>query len=105
MFAPTNEAFDNLPAGLLESWFEPENRAQLRSIVESMVVAGRFTAVDLMERDSLENLRGEKLVLRNENGRLVVKDAAIVMPNIEAANGIIHGVDDVLRPMVVAELN
>jgi len=60
VFAPTDEAFANLPPGTLENLLKPENKNQLRKILTYHVVAGQVTAKDAAKLDSAKNARGWK---------------------------------------------
>lgn len=93
LFAPTDAAFDALPAGTVESLLRPENRDQLTSILTYHVIAGRIEAGDLLAAGSAKTASGERLPLG-----LSIGGAAIVQTDIKAENGIIHVIDAVLLP-------
>lgn len=98
VFAPTNAAFDQLPEGTVEALLQPENRDRLTAILTYHVVEGTATATDVQAMDSLSTLAGRALAVRTSNGTVVVGEAAVVEPNLEASNGVIHVIDAVLRP-------
>ena len=112
VFAPTNEAFAKLPAGAVQNLVMPENKAQLTKVLTYHVVAGNYSAQDLMHlvheghgQAMLKTVQGESLTI--EAGRrgkgLYVIDAAghqarITISNVGQSNGVIHVVNSVLMP-------
>jgi uncharacterized surface protein with fasciclin (FAS1) repeats len=93
VFAPTDTAFGNLPPGTVQTLVQ--NPPQLARILKFHVVAGKFTHADLMKIDSLESLEGS-LIPINCKQAFEVKNATVIMPDIEADNGIIHVIDRVI---------
>ena len=110
VFAPTNEAFAQLPAGTVDSLLLPENKAKLTAVLTYHVVAGRLTAADLIKmvaeghgRASLTTVNGEALTVTKVGRRLDVTDtkgrtAHVTIANVLQSNGVIHVVDTVLLP-------
>jgi uncharacterized surface protein with fasciclin (FAS1) repeats len=110
VFAPTNEAFNMLPAGSVDLLVKPENNKTLTKILTSHVVAGRYSGADLMKmiKDGngtaeLTTLSGHKLFLTRQSGAILVKDenggtAQVTIPNVFQSNGVIHVVNRVLIP-------
>lgn len=98
ILAPTDEAFEKLPAGTLESLLAPSSREQLLAILKLHVVPGRIYADRAAAAASAPSLAGEDLRFSLEGGRLTVNGARIVRPDLEAANGVVHAIDRVLLP-------
>ncbi len=110
VFAPTNAAFNLLPAGSVDLLVRPENNKTLTKILTSHVVAGRLNGNDLakMIKDGngtaiLNTVSGHKLMLSMQAGSILVKDenggtAIVTISNVYQSNGIIHVVDHVLIP-------
>ena len=110
VFAPTNEAFDKLPPGTVQTLLKPENKAMLTKILTYHVVAGRYTAADLMKmvKDGegtamLKTVEGEKLTISANGMHLYVKGeksgvAEITIPDVMQSNGVIQVVNSVLLP-------
>lgn len=110
LFAPVDKAFAGLPKGTLDTLRAPENREQLTRLVTYHVVAGRYSAADLVTRALegggkviLETLQGESLVVSHDGRKLVVFDAAggkavVTIPDAGQSNGVVHVVDRVLQP-------
>lgn len=94
VFAPTNEAFSNLPDGLLDDL----TNEQLIQILTYHVLDSEVASGDLDSQQAVEALAAEDLFI-TADGEVVVNDlATVVEADIEASNGIIHAVDEVLLP-------
>ena len=110
VFAPTNEAFDKLPKGTVESLLKTENKGTLTSILTYHVVAGKFMAKDVLKaiednngKFTITTVNGEKLVAHIMDGKVMLKDAkgnssTIVLTDVAASNGVIHAIDSVVMP-------
>jgi len=110
VFAPTNEAFDKLPAGTVDNLLKSENKATLVKILTYHVVAGRLTTKDLMEqvkaghgKAMLTTVQGGMLAVTEKHGKIILTDekggmAMITIPNVIQSNGVIQVVDNVLMP-------
>lgn len=110
VFAPTNEAFDKLPKGTVESLVKPENKAILTKILTYHVVAGKLDAKALAKLIKEGNgtaelktvsggilkasMKGSKLVLTDEKGGM----STVTIKNVYQSNGVIHVVDTVVLP-------
>ena len=97
VFAPTDEAFNKLPAGTVENLLKPENKAKLAKILAYHVVHGKVMAAEVktMEADTAE---GSKLNVKLADGKVTVNDANVIKTDIAATNGVIHVIDTVLMP-------
>ena len=96
VFAPTDEAFAKLPAGTLESLLaDPE---ALADILLYHVAEGKLTAKDVSERGFVTTLLGRPLAFTAMSDGVLVNNANVVAADIEATNGIIHVIDEVLVP-------
>lgn len=110
VFAPTNKAFDKLPAGTVQTLLKPENKAKLTAILEYHVVPGRITTRDLkmMIRKGhgeamLKTVQGDDLTFKEMHGHYYVMDAKgdkamITIPNVYQSNGVIQVINTVLLP-------
>ncbi len=98
VFAPTDEAFANLPEGTVESLLKPENKDQLTSILTYHVVPGKVTASDVVELSSAETVQGGKIDIKKKYGSVYVNDAKVVKTDIMSSNGVIHVIDAVILP-------
>jgi uncharacterized surface protein with fasciclin (FAS1) repeats len=98
VFAPTDEAFGQLPAGLVENLLKPENRQQLVSILTYHVVSGDLSAKQVVQQDKAETLNGQSVAIDLSGKGITVDEARVIATDIEAANGVIHVIDRVLLP-------
>jgi uncharacterized surface protein with fasciclin (FAS1) repeats len=111
VFAPTNEAFDKLPAGTVETLLKPENKGLLTKVLTYHVVAGRLSATDLEKKikegngtAELDTVEGGKLWASEHDGQhIMLKDekggtALVTIPNVFQSNGVIHVIDSVVMP-------
>jgi hypothetical protein len=99
VFAPNDDAFAALPAGLLEKLLLPENLAVLTSILTYHVVAGKVMSTDVMAGD-VPTVEGSTLTLGTTEG-VQVNDATVILADVEASNGVIHVIDKVILPPTI----
>jgi uncharacterized surface protein with fasciclin (FAS1) repeats len=98
VFAPTDEAFEQLPAGTLEDLYAEENAETLRSILTYHLVEGRVPSMEVSRLSSTNTLGGQALVVVTENDVVRVNEAGVIASDIDARNGMIHAIDRVLIP-------
>jgi uncharacterized surface protein with fasciclin (FAS1) repeats len=111
VFAPTNAAFDKLPAGTVDTLLKPENKATLAKVLTYHVVAGRLSSIDLMKKikqgkgtAELTTVAGGRLwVMLHDGKHIMLKDekggtALITIANVFQSNGVIHVIDSVVLP-------
>jgi uncharacterized surface protein with fasciclin (FAS1) repeats len=110
VFAPTNAAFDKLPAGTVETVLKPENKAMLTKILTYHVVAGKMDSKMIAKaikagngKAELTTVAGGKLWASMEGNKLVLTDekgmtATVTIANVMQKNGVIHVIDTVLMP-------
>ncbi len=110
VFAPTNEAFEKLPKGTVETLLKPENKTKLQTILTYHVVAGKHSASDIMMDIKKGNgkatyktvssgtltamMKGKNVMLMDENGGM----ATVTIADVNQANGVIHVIDSVALP-------
>ena len=111
VFAPTDEAFNMLPAGTVENLVKPENKATLTKILTYHVVSGRLDSKELMAEITagngtaeLKTVSGGKLWVMMKGGKLWLKDekggmAWITIKDVYQSNGVILVTDHVLMPV------
>ena len=99
VFAPTNAAFDNLPAGTLENLLKPKNKQKLIDVLSYHVVQGKVYAEDVVKLKSAKTLlKNKKVKVRVSNGSVFLNNAEVVTADVEADNGVVHLIDEVLLP-------
>ena len=96
VFAPTDEAFAALPAGVLDALLLPENKALLAQILTYHVVAGKVMAADVTDGD-VATVEGQNIKLSTAAG-VTVNGATVVVADVAASNGVIHAIDAVILP-------
>ena len=96
VFAPTDDAFGRLPEGTIESLYQPENRDLLTTILTYHVVPGSVRSTQLSS-GSVDSVAGIPLDIAVGSG-VTVNSSNVVTADIEASNGIIHVVDQVILP-------
>lgn len=110
VFAPTNDAFDNLPAGTVETLLKPENKTKLQDILKYHVVAGKMNAADIIAAINKGNgkaefatVNGAMLTAMLDGDKVVLKDAdgntsTVKTADVNQSNGVVHVIDTVLMP-------
>lgn len=98
VFAPTNAAFEKLPAGTVESLLKPENKDKLVSILTYHVVPGQVLAKDVVKLDSADSLQGDDIHINVSMGKVTVDNANVIATDIKGSNGVIHVIDSVILP-------
>jgi len=100
VFAPTDEAFAQLPEGTLESLLQ--NIPKLKRIVAYHVAFGDVRAEDLMQIEEAETMEGSIVAIESSDDGIKANDANVVKTDILTDNGVIHVIDAVLIPALVA---
>jgi len=95
VFAPNDDAFAKLPPGTVQTLVE--NPPQLARILKYHVVSGAVRQADLADKETLISLE-ESLIPIRQHENFEVKNATVIAADIEASNGIIHVIDNVILP-------
>jgi uncharacterized surface protein with fasciclin (FAS1) repeats len=98
VFAPTDEAFDRLPAGTVETLLKPENKEKLQAVLLYHVVEGKVTAEEVVKLTSVKTLEGDSVDISVKMGKVYVDNAQVIAADVEASNGVIHVIDAVILP-------
>lgn len=103
VFAPTNAAFDKLPAGTVDSLLKPESLDTLKSILTYHVVPAAAMSSDLKDGQELTTVQGAILTVGIKDGVVTLTDAkggvsTVTKADIKASNGYIHVIDTVVMP-------
>jgi uncharacterized surface protein with fasciclin (FAS1) repeats len=110
VFAPTNAAFDALPAGTVDTLLKPENKAMLTKILTYHVVAGNFDSKSIAKAikkgkgmATFTTVAGGKLMAKMDGSTLVLTDekggmSRVTIADVKQSNGYIHVIDTVLMP-------
>jgi uncharacterized surface protein with fasciclin (FAS1) repeats len=110
VFAPTNSAFDKLPAGTVETLVKPENKALLTKILTYHVIAGKFDAAEILKKikegkgiATFTTVQGGVLKISKKGKNLMLWDekggmSMITISDVYQSNGVIHVIDTVVMP-------
>ena len=96
VFAPTDEAFKKLPAGTVEGLLK--DPAKLKDILLYHVVPGKVMAADVVNLSSADTALGKPIAIKVLDGKVMINDASVVLPDVAASNGVIHVIDSVMLP-------
>lgn len=103
VFAPTNAAFEKLPAGTVDNLLKPENKEKLVKILTYHVVPGAFKSTDLKDGQKVKTVQGEELTIGYKDNKWTVKDAKgnvanITIADVISSNGVTYVIDAVAMP-------
>jgi uncharacterized surface protein with fasciclin (FAS1) repeats len=98
VFAPTNAAFDKLPAGTVDNLLKPEKKDDLIDILQYHVSVGVFKPEMFTDGQEIGQVNGGNIIITKKDGKLMVNGTATIIASIPASNGIIHVIDGVLLP-------
>ncbi|MFL7812064.1 MAG: fasciclin domain-containing protein [Anaerolineales bacterium] len=96
VFAPTDEAFAALPEGTVEGLLA--DIPALTDVLLYHVVDGKVMASDVVDLSSAITLLGQDVSISVMDGEVMINDSVVIIPDIEASNGVIHVIDAVLLP-------
>merc|ERR1712194_785178 len=98
VFAPTNDAFTALPAGVLTGLLKPENIKDLVTVLEYHVASGEVVSTDLKNGEQIKTLEGQDVNVTIAGSDVSINDAKVTKANVFAVNGVVHVIDAVLLP-------
>jgi len=100
VFAPSNEAFAKLPKSVLERLLDPKNIKELQAVLEYHVIAGAAVhKADLKFTQRVKTLEGKELfIVKDHRGDVLVDNARVTTADVDASNGVVHIIDNVLIP-------
>jgi len=99
VFAPTNEAFNKLPASLVTYLLQPENKAELVNILTYHVANGNTSSYQLFDHMRIQTVQGSTVtVFVTPEKTVFINQAQVIAANIEASNGVVHLIDQVVVP-------
>ncbi|MEZ8782418.1 fasciclin domain-containing protein [Vibrio splendidus] len=98
VLAPTDEAFAALPEGTVDMLLKPENKDKLVAVLAYHVIPGKIMAAEVMKLNSAVTVQGSAVMIAIDDGNVMIDNAKVIMPDVEASNGVIHVIDAVLLP-------
>jgi uncharacterized surface protein with fasciclin (FAS1) repeats len=96
VFAPTDEAFAKIPAETLEALLA--DKEALTAVLTYHVVPGKVFARDVVGLSSAGTVNGQEIMIKTWDEKVMINDATITATDIEASNGVIHVIDQVILP-------
>jgi len=98
VFAPTNAAFDKLPAGTVDGLMKPEQKEDLQNILQYHVTLAAMKAEGFTDGQVLGMVNGNNVTVNIKDGKVMLNNSATIVASVPASNGIIHVIDGVLLP-------
>lgn len=98
VFAPSEKAFQSVPAETMESLLKPKNKSKLQKLLKHHVVSGRKMAKSVGSASSMQMLDRTTLKITKKGDKVRIGGATITTPDLEADNGVIHVIDQVIMP-------
>jgi uncharacterized surface protein with fasciclin (FAS1) repeats len=110
VFAPTNKAFEILPAGTVDNLLKPESKTALTGVLTYHVISGKYTSIDLGKliktgkgTATLKTVAGGNLMVMMQGKKIAIKDenggvAFVTIKDVNQSNGVIHVIDHVVLP-------
>ena len=103
VFAPTNAAFDKLPAGTVEGLLKAEKKNDLIDILQYHVAVGVFKEDMLQDGQTIGQVNGSNITISKKDGKIMINGVANIIGSVPASNGIVYIIDAVLLPPPVAK--
>ena len=103
VFAPTNAAFDKLPAGTVEGLLKAEKKNDLIDILQYHVAVGVFKEDMLQDGQTIGQVNGSNITISKKDGRIMINGVANIIGSVPASNGIVYIIDAVLLPPPAAK--
>lgn len=98
VFAPTNAAFDKLPAGTIDELMKNEKKADLQNVLQYHVAVAVYKTENMQDGQVIGQANGDNITINVKDGKVTVNGSANIVASIPASNGIIHVIDAVLLP-------
>lgn len=98
VFAPTNAAFEKLPAGTVEGLMKEDKKTDLQNILQYHVAVAGYKTENMQDGQVIGMANGDNITLSVKDGKIMVNGTATIIASIPASNGIIHVIDGVLLP-------
>jgi uncharacterized surface protein with fasciclin (FAS1) repeats len=98
VFAPTNAAFDKLPAGTVDGLMKDDKKADLQNILQYHVTTSALKTDFFTDGMTLGMVNGDNITFTVKDGKIMINGSATIVASIPASNGMIHVIDGVLLP-------
>ena len=97
VFAPSDQAFAKLEKETMTHLLQPQNKAELASLLSHHVVAGNISYNNLKNGDKLKTLSGKELLVGVQLSKVTIDGVRIHNHDMKTTNGVVHGLDAVLK--------
>jgi len=98
VFAPTNAAFDKLPAGTLDGLMKAEKKADLQNILQYHVTTSSLKADFFKDGQTIGMVNGDNVTITVKDGKVILNNSATIVASVQGSNGMVHVIDGVLLP-------
>jgi len=98
VFAPTNAAFEKLPAGTVDGLMKDDKKEDLQNILQYHVTVSAMKAESFTDGQTLGMVNGDNATISIKDGKVMLNNSATIVASIPASNGMIHVIDAVLLP-------
>lgn len=98
VFAPTNDAFNKLPAGTVEGLMKDDKKADLQNILQYHVTVSAMKAESFTDGQTLGMVNGDNVTVSVKDGKVTLNGNVHIIASVQASNGMVHIVDGVLLP-------
>jgi len=98
VFAPTNDAFNKLPAGTVDDLLKDDKKTDLQNILQYHVTLSTLKAENFIDGQTLGMVNGDNITVTVKDGKITLNGNAHIIASIPASNGIVHVIDGVLLP-------
>lgn len=98
VFAPTNAAFDKLPAGTVDGLMKPDKKTDLQDILQYHVTTSALKTSFFKDGMTLGMVNGGNISFQVKDGKIMINNSATIVASVPASNGIVHVIDAVLLP-------
>ena len=98
VFAPTNAAFDKLPAGTVEGLMKDDKKEDLQNILQYHVTLSALNAESFQDGQTLSMVNGDNVTVNVKDGKVTLNNSVHIVASVKASNGMVHVVDGVLLP-------
>ena len=98
VFAPTNAAFDKLPAGTVEGLMKDDKKEDLQNILQYHVTLSALSAESFQDGQTLSMVNGDNVTVSVKDAKVTLNNSVHIVASVKASNGMVHVVDGVLLP-------
>jgi uncharacterized surface protein with fasciclin (FAS1) repeats len=98
VFAPTNAAFDKLPAGTVDGLMKADKKADLQNILQYHVTTSSLKADFFKDGMTIGMVNGGSVTVSVKDGKVMLNNSATIIASVQASNGMVHVIDGVLLP-------